>query len=72
MESILNYFPIRIRELIEYEVQNKTENLEEIRIRVDRPIILKFNSVEKILKYYINSDEILNIADKKVKIPMLR
>ena len=61
MESILNYFPIRIRELIEYEVQNKTENLEEIRIRVDRPIILKFNSVEKILKYYIKSDEILNI-----------
>ena len=61
MNNILNYFPIRIKELIEYEINNKNDNLEEIRIRVNRPIILKFNLVEKIMNYYITEDEILNI-----------
>ena len=35
------------------------EEIEEIRIRVNRPIILKFNESEKIIKYSISPEEIL-------------
>ena len=61
MSNIFKYFPNRIREIINTEVSDKYDSLEEIRIRVDKPIILKFNNSEKIIRYNINSDEILNI-----------
>ena len=61
MEQILKYFPINIKNMIEKELENKNENLEEIRIRVQKPIVLKFNSSEKIIKYLITQEEILNI-----------
>lgn len=35
--------------------------IEEIRIRVDKPVIIKLGMQEIILKYKVNSDEILNI-----------
>ena len=38
-ESILNYFPINIQKKIYGQVENFT-NLEEIRIRTNKPIIL--------------------------------
>lgn len=37
------------------------EKIEEIRIRVDKPVILKMGINEIILKYKVNTDEILNI-----------
>ena len=37
------------------------EKIEEIRIRVDKPVILKMGINELILKYKVNTDEILNI-----------
>ena len=37
------------------------EKIEEIRIRVDKPVILKMGLNELVLKYRVNTDEILNI-----------
>lgn len=58
MEEILNYFPSNIRNIIFEEVKDKYETLEEIRLRMNRPIILKFIDNEKVIKYSINAEEI--------------
>ena len=58
MSNILSFFPNQISELIK---QNNIVNLEEIRIRVNKPIILKFSSNEIILDYRPNQEEILKI-----------
>ena len=62
MESILNYLPKKIAEILFEEIKNKMDNLEEIRIRANRPIILKFSKVEKIIKYNVTTEEILSIV----------
>lgn len=64
MEQILSYFPTKIKNLLESELQDKKEKLEEIRIRVQKPIILKYNSSEKIIRYLTTSEEILNILQR--------
>ena len=61
MDQILKYFPINIKVILEKEIGEKKNSLEEIRIRVQKPIILKFNSGEKIVRYFITQEEILNI-----------
>ena len=60
MNNILKYFPDKIEKKIAEEALDKIENLEEIRIRAQRPIILKFNDSEKIIKYSVTSEEILS------------
>ena len=61
MDTIYKYFPEKIQTLIKEEIGDKITTLEEIRIRVDKPLVLKFNLSEKVIRYYITSDEILNI-----------
>jgi len=60
LNNILKYFPDKIEKKIAEEALDKIENLEEIRIRAQRPIILKFNDSEKIIKYSVTSEEILS------------
>lgn len=60
MNSILKYFPEKIQKRIAEEVLDKMDTLEEIRIRVSKPIILKFNDQEKVLKYSVTTQEILS------------
>ena len=55
---ILNYFPLKIREKLEEYINNK---LEEIRFRVGRPIILKYENKEIVVKYQVTTEEILQI-----------
>ena len=59
MNDILIYFPINVRELLHDKIEE--EMLEEIRIRVNKPIILKFNNKELVVNYLINQEEILRI-----------
>ena len=59
MSSILNYFPDKLQRKIAEEILDKMEEVEEIRIRVNRPIIIKFNTCEKIIKYSTTPEEIL-------------
>lgn len=65
-ENILNYFPNKIHmELKKYINENNIiMMLEEIRIRVNKPIILKFNQEEKVINYIISPEEILDILQK--------
>ena len=63
MKSILKYFPEKIKNVLREEIE-KNNNIEEIRIRVQKPIILKFNSEEIIIKYYVSIEEILTIVIK--------
>jgi len=50
-ENILEYFPQNIKEILEDNL-NK-ENLEEIRLRCQKPIILKYGDKEIILNYIL-------------------
>ena len=60
MINIIKYFPDKIKEVIKEEINTNYQKLEEIRIRVDKPIILKFNGLEKVIRYYVTPEEILN------------
>ena len=60
MNNILKYFPEKIEKKIAEEFLDKFDNLEEIRIRASRPIILKLSDGEKVIKYSVSTDEILS------------
>lgn len=59
--EFLNYFPTRIRlkikDCFEKNASLRYEDLEEIRIRVNCPIILKFNNKEEIIQDKISSND---------------
>lgn len=55
--EILKYFPLRIREKITNELGQDYNQLEEIRIRVNCPIILKFNDKEEVIEHKITSED---------------
>jgi len=61
--NIVKFFPDDISEVInkyfEEDEEEKNKGLEEIRLRVDRPIILKFNKLEKVLDYLVTTEDIL-------------
>lgn len=65
IQNILRCFPPKIHNKIEEFFSsasyNLLNNLEEIRIRVNKPIILKVGQTEKILEYNISQEEILEI-----------
>ena len=60
MNDILKYFPEKIEKKIATEALDKMDSLEEIRLRAEKPIILKFNGFEKIIKYTVTGYEILS------------
>lgn len=67
LEQILKYFPVRIKEHILAVVKNNIinpENIEEIRIRVNKPICIKIENEIKILEYVIMQEEMIEIFQK--------
>lgn len=61
MDEILLYFPLHIRE----KMRNiDFTNLEEIRIRNNRPIFLKIGQSEQQVNYIINTNDVLEILQK--------
>lgn len=63
LAEVINYFPYGIKQCIQ-EFDGDFNLLEEIRIRVDREILLKIGQVEYILNYIVSSKEILEILQK--------
>ena len=62
--DVLEYFPNNIREILIKEINYRNYKLlEEIRIRVNRPIILKFNNFLKKIDYIITTEDILRILE---------
>lgn len=63
ISNIFKYFPQNIAFLLEeYFKKNDTNMyiaLEEIRLRVNKPIILKFNQTEKLFDYHVTTEDIL-------------
>lgn len=55
--EILRYFPLRIRAKINDKLGEDYNNLEEIRIRVNCPIILKFSNKEELIEDKITNED---------------
>lgn len=70
--DIFNFFSNNISRILKEAIKTEDEVkfLEEIRIRNNQNIILKFNNNEKIIKYVVNSNEILqtlqNICENSI------
>lgn len=58
MEYILKCLPIQLAKLI---LEHNIQKLEEIRIRANKPVILKLGQVEIVLSYTITTNEIIGI-----------
>lgn len=67
IEEIIRYFPINISNLL-YKAINQNEKMkeqiQEIRIRVGRPIILKLHNLDILIEYIVSQTEILQILEK--------
>ncbi len=67
MKDILEYFP---KELKNKMLMHSLEKLEEVRIRVNKPVILKIGQDELTLKYNVDPEKILqilqNICDNSI------
>ncbi len=61
MEEILNFFPELLKEKIR---KSKLALIEEIRVRTNKPVILKNNQIEEILDYLAPSDVVLEILQR--------
>lgn len=67
MDEILRYFPNKIYQIFSNLFQENPQianELQEIRIRVDKPIILKLREKDLILQYNILQAEILQIVER--------
>ena len=65
--EIVKYFPINLSNILYNKInknKKKKEELQEIRIRVDRPLILKLKDNEIIVEYKITQNEILQIVER--------
>lgn len=60
VKNILGYFPDKLQKALAIDVNENFDRLEEIRLRALRPIILKLREDEKIIKYDVSQEEILN------------
>ena len=65
LESIMQYFPKNIREIILQNISTSIgQFVEEIRVRLNRPIILKIGQEPMIIKYIITNEEIDEIFER--------
>lgn len=68
VSDILNYFPEELSnilsEYLKIDTEEKLKAVEEIRLRVGQPLILKFNKREEIFKYNILQEDILKTMQK--------
>ena len=60
MKNILKYMPSKIAEKILENAMDKLEKIEEIRLRLERPIILKLIDGEKVIKYSVSTEEMIS------------
>lgn len=68
ISNLLTYFPEEIsKEIEDYlkeDIEEKNKTIEEIRLRADKPLILKFNKREVVLKRIVSQEMILKTLQK--------
>ncbi|MFJ7725406.1 stage III sporulation protein AA [Neobacillus sp. NPDC097160] len=64
METILNFLPKNITDLISKIPPNQKEELEEIRIRINRPIEISLKGVPRFLSYIIQPEDAFQLMNK--------
>lgn len=64
MEMILNFLPKNIADLISQIPPNQREELEEIRIRINRPIEVTMKGASRFLSYIIQPDDAFHLMNK--------
>ena len=67
IDEIIKYFPNQLYQLLKnVSLQNQAieNNLQEIRIRINRPIILKLRQADILIDYKINQTEILQTLER--------
>jgi stage III sporulation protein AA len=60
MQEVLKYLPEQMQLKIKEESTDKLDKIEEIRLRLERPIILKYSDSEKVIKYSVTTEEIIS------------
>ena len=63
VDEVLEYFSREIKGKI-IQINGIYENLEEIRLRTNRNIILKIGQVERKIDYIVNTNEVLEILQR--------
>lgn len=63
VDEVLEYFSREIKDKI-IQINGIYENLEEIRIRTNRNIILKIGQEERKIDYIVNTNEVLEILQR--------
>ena len=67
MDEILRYFPVNIYNILLYTFEKNSQikkNIQEIRIRVNRPIILKMRQADILIEYIVSPKEVLQILER--------
>ena len=67
LEELYKYFPTNIYNLLKVSTTQNPQiknELQEIRIRAERPIILKLRKIEIVVEYQVSQTEILQIIEK--------
>ena len=64
METILKFLPKNIADLISKIPPNQKEELEEIRIRIDRPIEITMKGAPRFLSYIIRQEDAFHLMNK--------
>lgn len=67
LQEILIYFPTNLYNLLRQAIEQNSsleEKLQEIRIRVNRPILLKTRDVDYMIEYNVSQTEILQILER--------
>ncbi|MCL6571422.1 MAG: stage III sporulation protein AA, partial [Bacillus sp. (in: Bacteria)] len=64
MDAILNFLPKNIAELISQIPPNQKDELEEIRIRINRPIEMTMKGAPRFLSYIIQPEDAFHLMNK--------
>lgn len=67
IEGILKYFPTNIYNILLYTLEQNSqieENIQEIRIRVGRPILLKLRQADILIEYVVTQTEVLHTLER--------
>lgn len=67
MDEIIKYFPVNIYNILLYTFERNSQiekNIQEIRMRVNRPIILKMRQADVLIEYTVSQKEVLQTLER--------